>query len=94
MARQSQLDSARLRRDLGLARARRVTVYSAVGATAFTAVFAIVAATSLPGHTVGTTPVTQPGTTDNGGITQPGIGAPIQAPQYGYGAPVTVSGGS
>ena len=49
MARQSNLDSARLRRDLGLARARRVTIYSAVGATAFTGVFALVAATSLPG---------------------------------------------
>jgi hypothetical protein len=94
MPRQSQLDSARLRRDLGLARARRLTIYTAAGATAFAAVFALVAATSLPGHTITTTPATQPGVTDNGGVTQPGISAPIQAPQYGYGAPVTVSGGS
>jgi hypothetical protein len=94
MARQSQLDSARLRRDLGLARARRLTVYSAVGATAFTAVFALVAATSLPGHTVGATAATQPGTTDNGGLAQPGFSTPIQAPQYGYGVPVAVTGGS
>ena len=93
MARQSQLDSARLRRDLGLARARRLTVYSAVGATAFTAVFALVAATSLPGHTVNTTPASQPGVTDNGSFA-PGISTPIQAPQYGYGVPVAVSGGS
>jgi hypothetical protein len=94
MPRQSQLDSARLRRDLGLARARRLTVYTAVGATAFTGVFALVAATSLPGHTVTTTPATQPGVTDNGGVTQPGISAPIQPPQYGSGVPVAVSGGS
>jgi hypothetical protein len=93
MPRQSQLDSARLRRDLGLVRARRLTAYTAVGATAFTAVFALVAATSLPGHAVTTSPATQPGVTDNG-VAQPGISTPIQAPQYGYGSPVTVSGGS
>ena len=93
MPRQSQLDSARLRRDLGLARARRLTVYTAVGATAFTAVFALVAATSLPGHTVTTSPA-QPGVTDNGGITQPAISTPILLRQYGSGVPVAVSGGS
>lgn len=94
MPRQSQLDSARLRRDLGLARARRLTAYTAVGATAFTAVFALVAATSLPGHTVTTSPPTQPGVTDNGGTTQPALSTPIQPPQYGSGVPVAVSGGS
>ena len=95
MARQSNLDAARLRRDLGLARARRVTVYSAVGATAFTGVLALVAATSLPGHSVTTPPATQPGFTDSGSITQPGLSAPILPPQYGYGGtPVAVSGGS
>jgi hypothetical protein len=95
MARQSQLDSARLRRDLGLARARRVTVYTAVGATAFTGVLALVAATSFPGRAATTTPATQPGSTDNGGGTQPGLTTPVQPPQYGYGgAPVAISGGS
>jgi hypothetical protein len=95
MARQSQLDSARLRRDLGLARARRVTVYTAVGATAFTGVLALVAATSFPGRAATTTPATQPGSTDNGGGTQPGLTAPVQQPQYAYGgAPVAISGGS
>ncbi|MFZ0129089.1 MAG: hypothetical protein WAL77_06675 [Candidatus Dormiibacterota bacterium] len=95
MARPSQLDYARLRRDHGLARARRLTVYSAVGATAFTGVFALVAATSLPGHSVTTSPAAQPGSTDNGGTTQPGLSPPVQQPQYAYGgAPVAVSGGS
>ena len=95
MPRQSQLDSARLRRDLGLARARRLTVYSAVGATAFTGVFALVAATSFPGRSPSSTPATQPGSTDTGGVTQPGLSVPIQQPQPAYGgAPVAISGGS
>ena len=96
MARQSQLDSARLRRDLGLARARRLTVYSAVGATAFTGVFALVAATSFPGRSAATTPpATQPGSISNGGITQPGLSVPVQQPHPAYGgAPIAISGGS
>jgi hypothetical protein len=54
-----------------------------------------VAATSLPGHSVTTSPAAQPGSTDNGGTTQPGLSAPVQQPQYAYGgAPVAVSGGS
>ena len=95
MPRQSQLDSARLRRDLGLARARRLTVYTAVGATAFTGVFALVAATSVPGRSSSSAPATQPGSTDTGGVTQPGLSAPVQLPQQAYGgAPVAISGGS
>jgi len=93
MARQSQLDSARLRRDLGLARARRFTVYAAIGATGFTGVLALVAATSFPGRTPAAAP--QAGSTDNTGNASPGLAAPIQQPQYGYGgAPVAISGGS
>jgi hypothetical protein len=93
MARQSQLDSARLRRDLGLARARRFTIYAAIGATGFTGVLALVAATSFPGRTPATAP--QPGSTDNTGNAPPGLVAPVQQPQYGYGgAPVAISGGS
>jgi hypothetical protein len=96
MPRQSQLDSARLRRDLGLARARRVTAYTAVGATVFTGVLTLVAATTFPGRSAAATPATQPGSTDNGGgVTQPGLTVPAQQPQYGYGgAPVAISGGS
>jgi hypothetical protein len=95
MPRQSQLDSARLRRDLGLARARRLTVYTAVGATAFTGVFALVAATSFPGRSPSSAPAAQPGSTDNGGVTQPGLSPPVQQPQPVYGgAPVAISGGS
>ena len=93
MPRQSQLDSARLRRDLGLARARRLTVYTAVGATVFTGVFALVAATSFPGRSPVATPATQPGSTANGGVPQPGLSPPIQQPAYGS-APIAVSGGS
>jgi hypothetical protein len=94
MARQSQLDSARVRRDLGLARARRLTVCAAVGATGLTGVLAVVAATSFPGRTAFTTPGTQPGSTDNGS-TRPGLVVPLQQPQYAYGGtPVAVTGSS
>lgn len=90
MARQSQLDSARLRRDLGLARARRLTIYAAVGATAFTAVITLVAATSLPGRSA---PAAQ--SNPSTGTTQPGLNTPAQPPQYAYGGvPIAVSGGS
>ena len=93
MARLSKLDSARRRRDLGLARARRLTTYSAIGATAFTGVFAIAAATSIPGRSATTSPATQTG--DSSGSTSPGLSAPAQQPQNAYGgAPVVISGGS
>jgi hypothetical protein len=93
MARQTKLDSARLRRDLGLARARRLTVYAGVGATAFTGVFAMVAATSHPGRSVTTSPALQTG--DSAGLTIPGLSAPAQPPQYADGgAPAVISGGS
>jgi len=98
VARLSAMDSARLRRDLGLARARRITVTVAIGATGFTAVTALVAATSLPGHTVGSTNAlaqqASTGTLSSGSV-QPGLTGPAQVPQYGYGGtPVAVSGGS
>jgi hypothetical protein len=93
MARQTQLDSARLRRDLGLARAHRLTLYTAVGATAFTAVISLVAASSLPGRSPSALPAAQPN--PSGGVTQPGLNTPAQPPQYAYGGPpVAVSGGS
>ncbi len=92
------MDSARLRRDLGLARARRITVTVALGATGFTVAAATIAATSLPGHTVssanagGQQSSTGAGTS---GSLQPGLTGPVQVPQYGYGGtPVAVSGGS
>jgi len=87
------MDSARLRRDLGLARARRLTVYAALGATGFTGVLALVAATSFPGRSANTTPAAQPGSNDTG--SQPGLVVPVQQPQYAYGgAPVAVTGSS
>ena len=70
----------------------------AIGATGFTAVAALVAATSLPGHTVGSTNAAgQQGSTGtlSSGSVQPGFVGPAQVPQYGYGGtPVAVSGGS
>ena len=94
MARQSQMDSARLRRDLGLARARRFTVYAALGATGFTGVLALAAATSFPGRTPAAS-AAQPGSNDSSGNVQPGLTTPVQQPQYVYGgAPVAISGGS
>jgi hypothetical protein len=94
MARQSQMDAARLRRDLGLARARRLTVYTALGATAFTGVIALVAATSFPGRTPASA-TAQPGANNSTGTTPPDLVAPIQQPQSAYGGtPVTISGGS
>ncbi len=98
MARLSAMDSARLRRDLGLERARRITVTVALGATGFTVVAALVAATSLPGHTVASPNAGGQQTSAGGGTSgsvQPGFAGPEQVPQYGYGGtPVTVSGGS
>ena len=98
MARLSAIDSARLRRDLGLTRARRITVSVAIGATGFTVVAALIAATSLPGHTVGSTNAAgrqgSTGTLASGSV-PPGFAGPAQVPQYGYGGtPVAVSGGS
>ncbi len=53
---QSELDSARLRRDLSLALRRRLTVYAGVGATALTVVFTLIAATTAPGKAKTATP--------------------------------------
>lgn len=95
MARHSHMDAARLRRDLGLARARRLTVYTALGATAFTGVIALVAATSFPGRTPASATAAEPGGNNSTGTTPPGLVAPIQQPQSAYGGtPVTISGGS
>jgi hypothetical protein len=57
----SDIDSARLRRDLSLALRRRLTVYAGVGATALTVVFSLVAATTAPGKPKPTVdPIVQP----------------------------------
>jgi hypothetical protein len=95
--RYTPLDSARLRRDLGLARARRITFLAAVGATGFTVVFALVAAATAPGRTPSSTPQSPPSDSSgaNAGAVQPNLTGPGQLPQAGYGgAPVAVSGGS
>lgn len=97
MARQTQLESARLRRDLGLARARRLTITAALGATGLTALIAVVSATTIPGRSAGTAQQSQnvPSGDDSTGVTQPGLNGPGQLPQpVNGGVPVTISGGS
>jgi hypothetical protein len=97
VARQTQLESARLRRDLGLARARRLTVTAALGATGLTALIAFVAATTIPGRAASTAHQLQntPSGGDQTGPSQPGLNGPGQLPQpVNGGVPVAISGGS
>jgi hypothetical protein len=90
---------AQRRRDDALGRVRRITVYTGMGAVAFTAAASLVAATTIPGRSTGSSnadaaPTTQPGDTgDNGGVPQDGGG--VQPPQPGGGGvPAAVTGGS
>jgi hypothetical protein len=95
VARYTQMDSARLRRDLGLARARRITFLVAVGATAFTTVLALVAATTAPGRSTAAPSQSNPSGGGNAGAVQPGLIGPGQLPGAGNGgSPVVVTGGS
>jgi hypothetical protein len=97
MARYSQLDSARLRRDLGLARARKITVYAGVGAASLTTVIALVAATTAPGRSLSTAPSTTQSNAagEPTGVTSPDLVPPGEFPGAGNGGvPVAVSGGS
>lgn len=95
MARYTQMDSARLRRDLGLARARRITFLAAVGATGFTTVLALVAATTAPGRSPSAASQANPSSGGNAGAVQPGLNVPGQLPSVGDGgSPVVVTGGS
>ena len=94
MARYTQMDSARLRRDLGLARARRITFLVAVGATGFTTLLALVAATTAPGRSASPSQ-SNPSGGGNSGAVQPGLIGPGQLPGAGIGGPpVAVTGGS
>jgi hypothetical protein len=97
VARQTQLESARLRRDLGLARARRLTIAAALGATGLTVLIAVVAATTIPGRSAGASQQAQNPTSggDQTGVSQPGLNGPGQLPQpVNGGVPVAISGGS
>jgi hypothetical protein len=74
----SELDSARLRRDLSLALRRRLTVYAAVGATALTVVFSLIAATTAPGKPKpAADPIVQP---DPIATSAPAFTAPVALP--------------
>lgn len=97
MPRHTPLDSARLRRDRGLARARNITVFAGVGAAGLTAVIALVAATTAPGRSLTPSASTQvsgpsqPAT----GVTSPDFVPPGEPPLAGNGVvPSAVSGGS
>jgi hypothetical protein len=95
VARYTQMDSARLRRDLGLARARRITILVALGATGFTTVLALVAATTAPGRSAAAASKANPSSGGGSGAVQPGLNGPGQLPSAGYGgSPVVVTGGS
>ena len=92
-------------RDEGRARARRLTWWAAVAATALTGAGAGIAAVTVPGHTVDVRAQSAPSSPDNGsggsasgGGTDPTAGTnfpPAQAPQPGQGGgPLFISGGS
>jgi hypothetical protein len=105
---QSELDSARLRRDLSLALRRRLTVYAGVGAVALTVVFSLIAATVAPGKAKpAATPTATPDPLSTGApavtaplptaapITQPPLTPPTDAPRPSHHTPpAVVSGGS
>lgn len=103
MPRPANTTQAQRDRDEGLARARRLTWWAAIGATGFTALGAAIAAQTIPGHALGQAPAAAaPATsTDNGSGSAPvdpnagSANPPIQQPQSGGGpAPVAVSGSS
>lgn len=77
-------------RDDGLARVRRITWWSGVGAAVLTAVASLIAATTIPGHSQ----ATQPDATGTAPAQQPSAVAPAPTAQPGAAPPVIVSGGS
>ncbi|HEY6469004.1 MAG TPA: hypothetical protein VI434_04485 [Candidatus Dormibacteraeota bacterium] len=105
----SELDSARLRRDLSLALRRRLTVYAAVGATALTVVFSLIAATTAPGKAKPQAePIVQPDPVATSAptftspvvpptaapiATQPPLARPTHAPRPVYQAPAPIVSG-
>jgi hypothetical protein len=98
MPRYTQLETARLRRDLGLARARRITVYAGVGAAGLTAVIALVAATTAPGRSLSASSAAAQADSNGqqtSGVSSPEFVVPGQPPIAGNGGvPIAVSGGS
>lgn len=99
---QSELDSARLRRDLSLVLRRRLTAYAGVGATALTVVFSLVAATTAPGKTKpAEAPAIEPDPAATSApattapiVTQPSLTPPTDLPLPSQTPPVVISGGS
>ena len=99
MAGPGALDSARRRRDLSLALRRRLTLYAGIGAAGLTAVFTLLAATTIPGKAH---PATEaPAATHDPSVNlppaggQPAFNVPTELPQSGFeGGPAAISGGS
>src|SRR5579863_1716825 len=92
MAGPSELNSARLRRDLSLALRRRLTIAAGVGAAGLTIVFSLIAATTAPGKTTpAATAPSQPDPSssnqqqfpgdDQPAFNQPSFQQPSQVPQ-------------
>ena len=102
-----EMHAAKRSRDEGRARARSLTWWAAVAATAITGIGAGIAAATVPGHNVAQAQTSSPaaggsGGSDPGAITDPGSISnpdgggftPAQPPSVGRGRPSIVSGGS
>jgi len=94
---------AQQNRDAGLSRLRRLTWWTAIGATGLTAVASLIAANTNPGRPAAQAPTAPAASTANSGVSGSGSGSgqgavnpPAQAPQpnLGNNGPVAVSGGS
>ena len=95
MPRSTPTSLAQRSRDDGLARLRRLTWYSGIGAAVLTAIASAVAAVTIPGHSQAATPSSAV-SPDQGGGTLPGDQQPVgnQPPGPDAGGSVVVSGGS
>jgi len=96
------MEIARQDRDSGLARVRRITVYTGLSAAALTALISLIAASTIPGRASGASasPPSAAGGGENAGSQEPvgqpsSLNPPDQPPQADQGGgSVAVSGGS
>lgn len=99
MPRESPVKHAQRNRDEGVARLRRITVYSGLGAVALTAIVSLIAATTIPGHSQAQPAVSTPVAAPDPGVVQPTLqpvapGSVDPAAGSSQGQPPIVSGGS